>query len=204
MIKWLVRIGSVVGLLLIAFVGVMVLLGGGRKLVYTQASIELARSAGVVYPYLTTGPLLMKWVSGMESFQSSEELRVGQRAQVVMSIGGHRHEVTSEVLAMDPPKSFQVRIEHAEFVDTIDYLLSEQQGPHGTVTTLTQRSSSQYKDLTIRLLTPLFQRDVERAMNENLATLKGLLEREPEVRAPHPMPGQTGFHGCCAPALPSQ
>jgi hypothetical protein len=41
-------------------------------------------------------------------------------------------------------------------------------------------------------------------MNENLATLKGLVEREPEVRAPHPMPGQNGFHGCCAPALPSQ
>ena len=31
MIKWLVRLGSAVGLLLIAFVGVMVLLGGGRN-----------------------------------------------------------------------------------------------------------------------------------------------------------------------------
>ncbi len=104
MIKWLVRIGSVVGLLLIAFVGVMVLLGGGRTQVNTQASIELERSASTIYPYLTTGPLLMKWVSGMESFQSSEELRIGRRAQVVMSIGGHRHEVTSEVTAMQPPR----------------------------------------------------------------------------------------------------
>ncbi len=204
MIKWLVRIGSAVGLLLIAFVGVMVLLGGGRKLVHTQSSIELERSVSTVYPFLTTGPLLMKWIAGMESFQSSEELRVGRRAHVVMSMGGHRHEVTSEVLAMEPPKSLQIRIEHAEFTDTVDYLLTEHQGPRGTVTTLTQRASSEYKDLIIRLLTPLFQRDVERAMNENLATLKGLCEREPEVRAPHPMPGQTGFHGCCAPALPSQ
>lgn len=204
MIKWLVRIGSVVGLLLIAFVGVMVLLGGGRTQVNTQASIELERSASTIYPYLTTGPLLMKWVSGMESFQSSEELRIGRRAQVVMSIGGHRHEVTSEVTAMQTPSSLQIRIEHAEFTDTIDYVLTEHQGPHGTATTLTQRANSHYKDLMIRLLTPLFQRDVERAMNENLATLKGLVEREPEVRAPHPMPGQNGFHGCCAPALPSQ
>ena len=70
-------------------------------------------------------------------------------------------------------------------------------------TLLTQRSSSHYKDLFVRLLSPLFVRDVERAMTTNLATLQGLVEAEPSVVAPHPMPGQKGFHGCCAPELPS-
>ena len=43
MIKWLVRLGAAVGLLLIAFVAVMLILGGGRQLSRVEAQIELGR-----------------------------------------------------------------------------------------------------------------------------------------------------------------
>ena len=203
MIKWLVRLGSAVGLLLIAFVGVMVLLGGGRNVATTEAEIEIDRPAAAVFPFLTDGPSLLKWIHGMESFQSTDEPKVGRRAQVVMVIGGRRQELTSETLAMVPPQSLTIRLEHAEFVDDIDYKLVEHDGPTGKTTTLHQRSLAHYNSLVLRLLTPLFAPDVEHAMKANLATLKGLVERGPVLKTPRPMPGQTGFHGCCAPELPS-
>ncbi len=203
MIKWLVRLGSAVGLLLIVFVGVMVMLGGGRNVANTEAQIEIDRPAESIFPFLTDGPSLIKWIQGMESFQTNDELKVGRRAQVVMVLGGRRHELISETLAMVPPRSLTVRLDHAEFVDDIDYNLVEHDGPSGKRTTLHQRSSAHYNSLVIRLLTPLFARDVEHAMKANLATLKGLVEREPMMNTPRPMPGQTGFHGCCAAELPS-
>lgn len=203
MIKWLVRIGSAVGLLLIAFAGVMVLLGGGRNVTRTEAHIEIDRPKSAIFPFLTDGPNLRKWIGGLESFQTTDDLKVGRRAQVVMVLGGRRHELTSEVLALTPPQSLTIQLDHAEFRDEISYSLVEHDGPSGKTTTLSQRGDTHYKELLIRLLTPLFARDVQRAMNDNLATLKGLVETEPMVSAPHPMPGQTGFHGCCAPELKS-
>lgn len=200
MIKWLVRLGAAVGLLLIAFVAVMLILGGGRQVSRVEAQVELGRPASMIYPWLTEGPRLLKWIRGMESFKpDSELLAVGQRAQVVVVFDGHRTEVTSELLAVQPPTLLKLRLENSEFTDEIEYTLAEHEGK----TLLTQRSSSHYKDLFVRLLSPLFVRDVERAMTANLATLQGLVEAEPSIVAPHPMPGQKGFHGCCAPELPS-
>lgn len=196
MIKWLVRLGSAVGLLLIVFVAVMLLLGGGRHALRTEAHIDVARPADVLFPWLVEGPKLRKWIAGMESFESqSAEPQAGHKAQVVLVRDGRRYEVAAEIVAYKPPTLLQVRTDHIEFSDQVEYTLVE----HDGITTLTQRSSATYKDLLLRLLTPIFARDVERAMNENLATLKALVETEPAAIAPHPMPGQKGFHGCCAP-----
>lgn len=196
MIKWLVRLGSLVGLLLIGFVLVMLLLGGGSNVLRTEAHIEVARPAAVLFPWLVEGPKLRKWVAGMESFEpQSAETQVGQKAQVVLVRDGRRYEVASELVAFTPPTLLQVRMEHSEFADLVEYTLVE----HDGTTTLTQRSSTQFRDMLFRLLTPLFSRDIERAMNENLATLKTLAETEPQTAPMHPMPGQKGFHGCCAP-----
>jgi len=200
MIKWLVRLGSAVGLLLIVFLAVLLLLGGGAKVSRAEAHIEIERPAGLVFPWLTEGPRLLRWISGMESFSpNSDEPQVGRRAQVVLSRDGRRYEVASELLAVQPPTLLKVRIDHSEFTDEVEYVLEEHYGR----TLLTQRSATQYKDLLIRLMTPLFARDVERTMNENLALLKGLVEHEPSQVPPHPMPGQKSFHGCCTEPSPA-
>ncbi|HNO69490.1 MAG TPA: SRPBCC family protein [Pseudomonadota bacterium] len=196
MIKWLVRLGSAVGLLLIVFVGVMLLLGGGGRALRTEARIDIARPAAVVFPWLVEGPKLHKWVSGLESFEpQNSEPQVGQKVQMVLVRDGHRYEVTREFTAYTPPTLLQVQLEHSEFSDQIEYTLVE----HDGATTLTERSTAHYKDLLYRLLVPLLSRDTERSMNESLATLKALVETDPMPIPPHPLPGQKGFHGCCAP-----
>jgi hypothetical protein len=92
MIKWLVRLGSAVGLLLIAFVGVMVMLGGGRHVSrHTEAQIEIDRPAAAIFPFLTDGPSLLKWIQGMESFQTTDELQGRRTSPSGHGLGGRRH-----------------------------------------------------------------------------------------------------------------
>jgi hypothetical protein len=194
MIKWFVRLGSVIGLLVIAFVFVLLLLGRDGRYTRTEAQIDIARPASVVFPWLSEGPLLLKWVSGLESYvPNGQEPRLGLRAHMVQIQRGCRFEMIQETTACSPPTLLQLRLSHAEFSSVIEYTLVEQNGH----TSLTQRATTNYHDFMTRLLLPLFAKDMDRALFQDLLKLRTLLESEP-VSAP-PSPSETGFQGCCAP-----
>ena len=73
----------------------------------SEASIEIARSAEEVFPWLLDAEKRLQWVGGLVS---SEPLGDG-RYRETMEQAGRRMDVTSSVVALEEPRHLEVRTE---------------------------------------------------------------------------------------------
>jgi uncharacterized protein YndB with AHSA1/START domain len=199
MIKWLVRIGCAVGVLVIAVAGCLVLLGGGRRIAHTQTSVTFNHPAAQIWPWLVEPAHLKQWLGGfVDSIpENGGGLRVGARSKEIVELDGRRWEIGSQITALEPPRRIVLHMTTAEFEDDTEYLLTE----HDGVTEVTYKNDAHYTTLIARLMSPIICHDVERKVQTDLAKLKGLLVREPpQTLIAPPKPGsQPAFAGCCAP-----
>lgn len=195
MIKWFIRLGSAVGLLLIGFVLLMLVLGGGKTLSHTELSIEISRPAETIFPFLVEAGRMKRWMSALETLDTpSDRLQMGQNGQMVVRQDGTRYELNLTVTELAAPTRLKLLAGHTDFSCTTEYLLFE----HDGTTTVTERVTSHYNDWFIRLLTPVFASDVKRALRQDLGRLAAIVQNESTVQPPRPRPGEVGFHGCCA------
>jgi uncharacterized protein YndB with AHSA1/START domain len=197
MIKWLVRIGCAIGVVLIVLTGGLLLAGGGRRLAHTETVVYFNHPAAQLWPWLVEVPRLKQWLGGfIDSIpEDSGGLRVGARSKELVELDGRRWEIGSQVTALQPGQRLALHLVADEFEDDTEYLLEER----GGVTMLTYKSDAHYRPLLARLLSPLISRDVERKVRSDLAKLDGLLAREPATLVTPPKPGsQPAFAGCCA------
>lgn len=205
MIKWLVRVGAVIGVLLILFVATMLLLGGGREAaVYEQKTI-FSRPAASVFPWIVEPSRLPQWLGGLVETVPEQPggPRVGSRAREIMNVDGQRWEMRSEITAYDPPRRIALHLTADGFSVDSDYVLDESVHEGVAMTTMTYRSTARYEHLLTRLLSPLMRDSVERKLRADFAMLKGLVEREPAM-APRAVPSGPAFKGCCAEPPPGQ
>ncbi len=202
MIKWLVRIGCAIGVLLIVVTGGLILAGGGRRIAHSEVVVYFNHPAAQLWPWLVEAPRLKQWLGGfVDSLpEDGGGLRVGARSKEIVNLDGRRWEIGAQITALEPDRRLALHLVADEFEDDTEYLLEE----HGGVTMLTYKSDAHYKMLLARLMSPLISRDVERKVRTDLATLDGLLAREPATLITPPKPGsQPAFSGCCAAEPPA-
>lgn len=205
MIKWVVRFGAAVGVLLLLFVGTMLLLGGGREVAVVESSTVISRPAATIFPWLTEPARLKQWLGGLVEIvpQTEGGARLGARSREVLFMDGQSWPLQTEITGFEPPRRLVVHVTGEGFTDDHEYLLEEHQEAGVTSTQITVKSSARYQLLFSRLMAPLVNRDVERTLRKNFATLKGLVEREPPL-APRPIGSGPAFKGCCAEPAPGQ
>lgn len=204
MIKWLVRIGCAVGVLVIAAAGCLVLLGGGRRIAHTQTAVTLNYPAAQIWPWLVEPAHLKQWLGGFVDSIPADQggLRVGAQSTEVLDLDGRRWELHAQITALEPPRHLALHMSAAEFEDDTEYLLEE----HAGVTQVIYKNDAHYTMLLARLMSPIINHDVERKVQTDLAKLNGLLAREvPSTLVAPPRPGaKPAFAGCCAPEPEAQ
>src|SRR5258708_7735998 len=130
MIKWLVRIGCAIGILVIVVTGGLVLLGGGRRIAHVETSANFNHPAAQIWPWLVEAPRLKQWLGGfVDSIpQDRGGLRVGARSKELVDLDGRRWEIASEVTALTPPRRIKLHMVADDFEDDSEYLLEEHAG----------------------------------------------------------------------------
>jgi Polyketide cyclase / dehydrase and lipid transport len=121
-----------------------------------------------VFPFLEASEERLRW---MGALVESEPLGEG-RFRDVFENAGQRIELDAEVLEREAPKVLVVRLRARSFEATSTQRLE----PAGVGTWLTARVETTYTKRLARLAGPLVARRAQRQLEQDLATLKGLLE----------------------------
>ncbi len=149
----------------------------------SEASIEIARSAEEVFPWLLDAEKRLQWVSGLVS---SESLGDG-RYRETMEQAGRRMDVTSSVVALEEPRHLEVRTEGRGVTASITHRLA----PVGDGVELTSSLELRLGGL-LRFAGGVAGAQAQRSLEASLARLKQLLESpgpddaEQEPGAEHP------------------
>lgn len=203
MIKWFVRIGCAIGVLLIVATGVLLLAGGGRRIAHTELAVSFNHPAAQIWPWLVEPPRLRQWLTGFvdsipddKGTADSAHLRLSARSTEIIELDGRRYEIRSQVTALEPGRRIALHMIADGFEDDTEYVMEERDGS----TVLHYKNDAHYTMLIARLMSPIICREVERKVKTDFGKLRELLAREPAAVIPPPRPGsQPAFSGCCAP-----
>ena len=133
----------------------------------SEASVEIARPAGDVFPWLLDTEKRLQWVSGLVS---SAPLGDG-RFRETMEQAGRRVDVTSSVVALEEPLRLEVRSEGRGVSARLEHRLD----PSGEGTRLTSSLELKLGGL-LRLAGGVAAVQAQRSLERSLARLKELLE----------------------------
>lgn len=198
MIKWFVRIGCAIGVVVIVVTGVLLLAGGGRRLAHAEVAVTFPQPAAQIWPWIVEPGRLRQWLGGyVDSIREDKgELRVGTRSTELVELDGRRWEIRSQVTALEPGRRLALHMNADGFEDDTEYTLEEQGGQ----TTVRYKNDAHYTMLIARLMSPIICRSVQRKVKTDLGKLGELLAHEPAAVVAPPKPGsQPAFSGCCAP-----
>jgi len=147
-------------------------------------SIQIDRQPAEVFRYVAEPEKQRQWVEGLEPAAplTGGELKVGSRALEALLLDGQRYEVESEVLALEPGRSVEIRYTNAGLELTTRYEVQEAHG--GTQVTVKSRST--FKTWKTALLGPLITRTIRNKSAADLESLKKLLERDKSRTAEQP------------------
>ena len=133
----------------------------------SEASIEIARPAGEVFPWLVDSDKRLQWVSGLVA---SEPLRDG-RYRETMEQAGRRVDVTSSVVALEEPHRLEVWSEGRGVTARIEHRLD----PSGEGTRVISSLDLKLGGL-LRFAGGVAAAQAQRSLERSLASLKTLLE----------------------------
>ena len=132
-----------------------------------DATIELARTAAEVFPWLVEPEKRLRWVDGLVA---SDDLGGGRYRETLETLG-RRVDVTSEVVASDEPRRLEVRSVGGGVDALIEHRLDERDGATRLTSSLDLRLSG-----LLRLAGGLAASQAQRSLETSLARLKELLE----------------------------
>jgi carbon monoxide dehydrogenase subunit G len=133
----------------------------------SRAEIEIALAADEIFPWLLDPEKRLQWVSGLVS---SEPLGDGVFRET-MEQAGRRVDVTSSVVALEPPRRLEVRSEGRGVTAHLEHRLD----PSDTGTHLTSSLDLQLGGL-LRLAGGVAGAQAQRSLERSLMQLKQLLE----------------------------
>ncbi len=133
----------------------------------SEASLEIARPAADVFPWLVAAEKRLQWVDGLVA---SEDLG-GGRYRETLETAGRRVDVTSEIVGSEEPHRLEVRSQGAGVTAQIEHRLDERDG----ATTVTSSLELKLSGL-LRFAGGLAAAQAQRSLEASLARLKELLQ----------------------------
>lgn len=145
-------------------------------MVDVQMTIDIDRSPGDVFAYMTDPSRLHEWQGGViESRQESDgPMGVGTRIVDVRKFLGKRMESKVEVTRYDEAKSFDLKVIEGPIPFVIEHRL-EPKGDEGTV--LSVRGAGEPGGF-FRFAESIVARQAQRQFESDFATLKDILEAD--------------------------
>ncbi len=142
-------------------------------------SIEVDRSAEVVFDYVTDPSRFSEWQNGVVhgAMDTPDAPKVGDRCLTTRRIGFVTRAATAEVVRVDPPSTWCVRGVDGPIRAAVDVAVEALSGTRARLTI-----SVDFEGRGIgRLLVPLMvEREAREEMPANLAALKRRVEAEPQ------------------------
>ena len=143
-------------------------------------SAEIERSAAEVFAYATDPTLFSKWQKGVVDGHMDgpangvQTPAVGARCVTTRRIGGANRSATSELVNIDPPKTWAVRGIDGPIRAAVDVQVEPVTGSRSRLTI-----SVDFTGCGIgKILVPLtVRREARKEMPENMAALKQLIEK---------------------------
>ena len=145
------------------------------------AEIEVDRSAEEVFSYATDPARFAEWQKGVVNGHADRPERpaIGDRCVTVRRIGFADRAVTSEIIRVDPPRTWRIRSIDGPIRAVVDVAV-EPLAPERARLTIAIDFAGRGVG---RLLVPLVvRREARKEMPANLAVLKARLERSAEER----------------------
>jgi uncharacterized protein YndB with AHSA1/START domain len=134
-------------------------------------SVTIPRPPEDVFPWLLEADRVPQWTSNLERYEPEGWVGPGARIFQTLDVGGHRFDVTMEVVRYEPPREAQTRFS----TNGVDVDASYVVAPDGTGTLLTQSLEAKARSLSARLVVPAVQPRLERKLIEDLERLRDLL-----------------------------
>jgi uncharacterized protein YndB with AHSA1/START domain len=140
----------------------------------SEASVEIARPAADVFPWLLDVDKRLQWVDGLVSSEPLDgpEPRTGSRYREVLSQYGVRTTVETTIQRLEPPRDLSLRVRTRGLDATTHTRLEERDGATHVVSSLETRASG----LAGRVVGSVAARGAQGSLERSLATLKRLVE----------------------------
>ncbi|HLL53934.1 MAG TPA: SRPBCC family protein [Myxococcaceae bacterium] len=155
-------------------VAAMAVTGWPRGVVTNVAEVQLSAPPAAVFPFLVEPERLKAWLGGLsESVPLTEGgPRVGARSREVVTEGGERVEMVTEITRYERNRLMAVHITADGFTMDATYQLWESSGG----TKLRYEAETKFEPVMFRLLAPLIQPEVQQKLERDLRRLKQLAE----------------------------
>lgn len=179
--KWvLYALAAVVGVVLLAVIGLLIV-GGGRGESTLATTVEIDRPAPVVFDWITEPPRVKSWLGWLVEIQPQTPgvEGVGAREVWVMEDRNNNNQLMNIQVATtryDRDRLLAVDVSAQEgFKGTVTYELTPVSDGR---TRLSYRGDYQFEHWLAKLLSPIITRSAQQKLEEDLARLKQLAEAE--------------------------
>lgn len=140
-----------------------------------EHTIEIARPAPHVFAHLAASERRQRWMSALKQSEQVSEgpLGLGTRFRDVFEDHGQRFEIDAEIVGWEPHERLVIELKASAFESTVTQLLEP--GENGG-TRLTTRMATEYKSALARLMAGVVTGHAQKQLEEDLVTLKEILE----------------------------
>jgi carbon monoxide dehydrogenase subunit G len=138
-----------------------------------ESTVEVAASPDTVFPWLLEEEKVRRWQSGLERYERADDgpLRPGSRIHENLSISGYSLALELEVVALDPPRTADLRFEGSGFKARSEYRIAPA-GGGARVTWAIEGDATSFKG---RLISSMVQAKLQEKLDGDLARLRSLL-----------------------------
>lgn len=142
----------------------------------SEATVDIARPAADVFPWLLDVEKRLRWVDGLVSSEPLDgpEPEAGSRYREVLSQHGVRTSVETTIERLEPPRELALRVRARGLDATTRTRLEELDSATRVIASLETRGSG----LAGRLVGGVVARQAQGSLERSLARLKQLLESD--------------------------
>ena len=141
-----------------------------------EHSVEIERPPEDVFPYLVEAEKRLRWMGALKEAEqvSDGPPRLGTRFRDVFEDHGQRFEIDAEIVEWEPSERLATRLRSNAFASTGRQRLERLDGR----TRLTTTIETEYKSRMARLMAGVITRHAQARLEEDLGTLKTLVESD--------------------------